>query len=221
MLSKIVDHDTAISRVNWRGVEKPAAALPAPARAGSSSPDELALLKARLAEVEAGAEDRIRDSYGTGLAEGEAAGRARAEEKVGEALERLAAAVAELAEARQRMLAQVEADLLKLSIEVARRILHRELTIDPNAVGALIKAAIDKLQGQMIYKVRVHPDHEAIVRSALQQFGTGSQIEIAGDPSRAPGSIVFELESGNLDASIDAQLREIERGLADNLERER
>jgi flagellar biosynthesis/type III secretory pathway protein FliH len=31
--------------------------------------------------------------------------------------------------------------------------------------------------------------------------------------------VVFETERGNLDASVDAQLREIERGLADCLRR--
>jgi flagellar biosynthesis/type III secretory pathway protein FliH len=37
------------------------------------------------------------------------------------------------------------------------------------------------------------------------------------DPSRQPGDVVFETERGNLDVSVDSQLREIERGLADRL----
>ncbi len=37
------------------------------------------------------------------------------------------------------------------------------------------------------------------------------------DPSRQPGDVVFETERGNLDASVDSQLLEIERGLTDRL----
>ena len=220
MLSKIIIDGTAVARVAWRGILKKTSE-PAAVADERQIPDPLSLLRARFADLEADAEDRVRHSYGAGLAEGEAAGKARAEAQFCDALERLAVAISELAEVRKRMLVEAESDLVKLSIEVARRILHRELAVDPGAVGALVKAAMDKLQGQAIYKVRIHPDHEEIVRSALQQFGTGSQIEVVGDPRRERGSVVFELESGNLDASIDAQLGEIERGLADNLERAR
>jgi flagellar assembly protein FliH len=44
-------------------------------------------------------------------------------------------------------------------------------------------------------------------------------VEVIADASREPGAVVFETERGNLDASVDAQLREIERGLADCLRR--
>jgi flagellar biosynthesis/type III secretory pathway protein FliH len=39
------------------------------------------------------------------------------------------------------------------------------------------------------------------------------------DGSRDPGAAVFETERGNLDASVESQLGEIERGLADALRR--
>ncbi len=37
---------------------------------------------------------------------------------------------------------------------------------------------------------------------------------------REPGAVVFETERGNLDASVESQLQEIERGLADRLRRQ-
>jgi flagellar biosynthesis/type III secretory pathway protein FliH len=45
----------------------------------------------------------------------------------------------------------------------------------------------------------------------------GASIEVIPDPSRQPGALVFETERGNLDASIETQLLEIERGLTDRL----
>ena len=47
---------------------------------------------------------------------------------------------------------------------------------------------------------------------------TGYQ-EVLTDPSCDPGSVIFETERGNLDASIETQLQEIERGLTDRLRR--
>jgi flagellar biosynthesis/type III secretory pathway protein FliH len=42
---------------------------------------------------------------------------------------------------------------------------------------------------------------------------------VIADASRAIGSVIFETPRGNLDASVDSQLQEIERGLADRLRR--
>ena len=40
------------------------------------------------------------------------------------------------------------------------------------------------------------------------------------DGSLQPGGVVFETNQGNLDASVDSQLAEIERGLADHMRRQ-
>jgi len=43
-------------------------------------------------------------------------------------------------------------------------------------------------------------------------------VEVVPDASREPGTLIFETERGNLDASVESQLEEIERGLADRLQ---
>jgi flagellar biosynthesis/type III secretory pathway protein FliH len=45
-------------------------------------------------------------------------------------------------------------------------------------------------------------------------------VEVIADPSRAVGTVIFETQHGNLDASVESQLQEIERGLADRLRRQ-
>jgi flagellar biosynthesis/type III secretory pathway protein FliH len=44
------------------------------------------------------------------------------------------------------------------------------------------------------------------------------QPELVADPALPPGGLVFETSRGDLEASIDNQLREIERGLTDRLQ---
>ncbi len=158
-------------------------------------------------------EVQVQEAHRRGYHEGEAAAKAA----VDAAVNRLAQAVDSLAGLRSRARREAEEDLLRLAVAIARRILHRELSVDPEAVAGLIKAALDKIQGQEVHRVRLHPDLEGPVRRSLEQMAAGRNIQIAADRSRQFGDLVFETERGSLDASIETQLQEIGRGLADRL----
>ncbi len=67
----------------------------------------------------------------------------------------------------------------------------------------------------------MHPDYVPALRASIEELGMGAKVEVIADPAQEPGAAVFEMPRGNLDASIDSQLREIERGLADRFERPR
>jgi flagellar assembly protein FliH len=90
--------------------------------------------------------------------------------------------------------------------------------VDPDAIHDLVLGALEKLQSQEITRVRVHPAHAALVTACLRQVVAASPVEVIPDPSREPGAVIFETDRGNLDASVESQLREIERGLADRLQ---
>ena len=59
----------------------------------------------------------------------------------------------------------------------------------------------------------------ALVRKLLEQAGAPKNLVLMPDASLKPAEIFFETSQGILDASVDTQLREIERGLIDKLER--
>jgi len=160
-----------------------------------------------------------REAYQRGFAEGKAIGREQAGAELQPVMERLSKTLADLASLRSRIRRDAEKDLLKLSITIARRVLHRELTIDPESVEGLIKVALEKLQSRELYRVRVHPDQEPAIRASLERFANSQKIELAPDPSLHCGDVLFETAHGTLDASIDSQLREIERGFADRLQK--
>jgi len=173
--------------------------------------------QARTEELNAAIEQRVRQAYESGFREGEAAARQRAESPVREAIEKLAATVVEVAAARGDAIRRAEADVVRLSIEIARHILHREISLDPSALQALIGAALEKLRSQEVYRLRVHPDQEQPARACLRQIGRDPGIEVVSDASQSWGGIVFEISRGALDASVETQLREIERGLAGSM----
>ena len=110
-------------------------------------------------------------------------------------------------------------DLVHLAVSIAARVIHREVAVDPDALGGLIQAAFSKLQSREINRVRMHPTLEALVRKLLEQAGAPKNLVLMPDPSLKPAEVFFETSQGILDASVETQLREIERGLIDKLER--
>jgi flagellar assembly protein FliH len=160
-----------------------------------------------------------REAYQRGFNEGKGVGREQAAAELKPVLDRLAQTLAELSSLRSRIRKDAEGDLLKLSISVARRVLHRELTLDPESIEGLIRIALEKLQSRDLCRVRVHPDQEPAIRASMERFSNSHKVELIPDPSMQCGDVLFETAHGNIDASIEAQLREIERGFADRLGR--
>jgi flagellar assembly protein FliH len=185
-------------------------------RAGGSAESQ-ERFASQVAQLEQQHQQRLKEAHDAGMREGEAAGRSRAAAELQPMVERLARTIDELSQLRAHLRKDAEADMVKLSLAIARRVLRRELAVDPEALHGLVMAALEKLQGQELCRVKVHPSHAALVKSALQKTVTGNAIEVVPDASREPGTVIFETQRGNLDASVDSQLREIERGLADCL----
>jgi flagellar assembly protein FliH len=218
MLSKVLKHAAAeLTPVPWRDhpLSSASAAQPGAAVAAGA---EVARLRAKIAELESVLETKSRQSYEAGVRAGEESARRDLESGVRETAQQLAATIADLAGTRAETIRRAEADTVRLAIEIARRVLHRELSTDGSALEALIKAALEKLQAQEVYRVRVHPSQEKLVRACLDQTGRGQAIAVVGDPVQPPGGAVFEISRGALDASVETQLAEIERGLIDQLE---
>lgn len=172
---------------------------------------------AQFAQLREQCERRVAEAHAAGVREGEAAGRGRAAAEIQPVVERLSRAIEELGQMRARLRREAEADMVQLSLAVARRILRRELVVDPDALHGLVLGALDKLQAQEICRVRVHPAHAAQVSGYLRKVSPASTVEVVSDGSLDPGAVVFETERGNLDASVESQLQEIERGLTDRL----
>jgi flagellar assembly protein FliH len=177
--------------------------------------------ESRVAELEKLAEKRVREAREAGWAEGEAQARSQAQEEVRATIERLANAIAELDQYRGQLLRQTETDAVRLSIAIARRVLRRELTVDPGAIEGLVRAALERLQSQESCRLRMHPDFVPALRDCVERMGMGSRVEIISDAAQEPGAAVFEMSRGSLNASIDSQLKEIERGLADRFQTQR
>jgi flagellar assembly protein FliH len=222
MLSRVLT-DADAQPVSWRqGPAIPTKPAQAASAVSEPAPDktaeDIAKLRARITELTAAAEQQARQAYETGLRTGEASARKALEQETRTAIDRMTATVVDVSAARGEVIQRAEADTVRLAVEIARRVLHRELSVDSNALMALTRAALQKLQSQEIHRVRVHPEQEKMVRASLQECGRGDGLEVIADTSLPPGGILFDIGRGALDASVGTQLDEIVRGLTDRLE---
>jgi flagellar assembly protein FliH len=225
MSSKVIrGRDVQVEALAWRpgGVLPASAADAEPAyhdsfvagSRGAATPGS----GTRAESTEQEIENKVQEAFRAGLQQGEAAARQKAEAEIAERLQALARTTTEIASLRQQIRREGERELVELSLAIARRILHRELTIDPEALSALIKAAVHKIDLRETHRVRTHPDHAATISRCLTQIGAPAKIEVVADAGLERGAAVFETSRGTVDASVETQLAEIQHGFADLME---
>ena len=205
MSCRVLKHGTApaLPLLDWREFgESPAGGGTLPAGV---------ITRAAAGERDAAAE---REAYERGLREGEAQGARKALEQFQASVRAFAESAAAVAAYKPALRAEAERELVTLSLAVARKVLRRELTIDAHMVLAVVKACLEDLRNAEVYRLHLHPQDVPPVASLLQQQRRG-QIELIPDPGVTRGGALFETSQGTLDARLETQLEEIERGLAD------
>ena len=152
-----------------------------------------------------------------GFAEGLETGVQQEAAKWTDALARLTRAIEEMSKAKVRFRSEVEEDAVKLALVIARKVLNRELSSDPEALTGLARVALSKLNMRELQRVRVHPADAPAIEKMLGAASGPRRVEVIPDNTLERGGAIFETDRGMLDASITTQLGEIERGLADIL----
>ena len=172
---------------------------------------ELILRQARLkaAEIE-------KEAYEKGFSEGERAGRETGEKMVEAVLKQYTQTLEELKGLRRSLLTGSEREVVRLSLEVAKKVVKREVCVDEELILALVKVALSRLADQSLMTVRVNPkDGQSIVHyrdvpGHRDSWHDG--IKLVEDPLITRGGCLIETESGVIDARVEEQFREIEKG---------
>jgi flagellar assembly protein FliH len=162
---------------------------------------------------------RVQSAYHQGHAAGEAAGAERAAQRLDPVFAGLSGMIQELSGTRKRFRMEAEGDTVRLAVAIARRVLHRELATDPEAILGLVKAAFEKLNARETHRLLISPADAAVLQEHRSRLDLPQGLEIHADASLTEGSVIFETSRGDLDASVGTQLLEIERGLADVMKR--
>jgi len=188
------------------------ARLPMPARSRSDQSlshaggNDSAEQHARLAALE-------REAFAKGYEQGERAGAEAAAQRGEAILRRLAQTIEELTTLRAEMIHQTERQMVQLALAIARRVVHREVSIDHDLLIAMARVALDRLGESAQVTVRLSPqDFEATAAVRSAQW-TGTHVTVVADARVGRGGCRVESEFGAMDAGVDGQIHEIARAL--------
>jgi flagellar assembly protein FliH len=121
--------------------------------------------------------------------------------------------LAELAASHKRMAQAMEEQTVQLSLEIARKIVQRELAMDPDLIATLATVALRRLTGHQSIAVRVGRHDFERVRAAIANVNPA--ITVKDDPALERGDFVIETGQTHLDCRISSQIETIGRALLD------
>jgi flagellar assembly protein FliH len=151
--------------------------------------------------------------YAKGFAQGERAGAAAAQQETAALAKKLAASLDDLMRVRNEMIRHTEKQMVQLALAVARRVIHREVSIDASVLMTMMRVALERVSDAARVTVRLHPlDHQSVT-AALADSPTSDQVTLTADSRQPRGGCRVESEYGDIDAGVDAQIQEIARAL--------
>ncbi len=155
-----------------------------------------------------------------GKREGEAQARAAFDNRLAELRESVGSALAEFARQRDTYYQQVEGEVVRLALNIARKILRREAQVDSLLLAGMVRVVLEKIESGTKVVVRVHPHQVSECRAYFAQHMEPRQVpEVLEDAALAMDHCVLQTELGTTDLGPEVELKEIEQGLFDLLER--
>lgn len=110
-------------------------------------------------------------------------------------------------------------EVLRLALRVAEKILRQRIDEAPESILPMIDEALRSLQGQQQLRVvlRAHPEDRPVLEGRrahwLDHFPAIASLAIVPDESVGRGGCRLESEHGSVDATIETQVRVVERHL--------
>ena len=158
-------------------------------------------------------------AYESGFMQGEKAGLEIAEKKVEAVMRRYADALLDIGKLRSTLYTQAEREVVKLAVEVAKKIIHREISADPDIIQTLVRVALSHVAEKSAVTVHLNPvDYNYLLeqRAELSQ-AEGRDISLLADKSVERGGCLIQTECGDIDARIEEKFREVEHAFFEGL----
>ena len=113
---------------------------------------------------------------------------------------------------------KVSGCILDISVEIAKKIINKEIQVDKEAVLPIIKNVVEevnKTENKIVLKVM--PKDVELVRDKIPEIFSGNyyeaKISVIPDNSIKEGGVIVETSNGIIDASIETQIAIIEKAL--------
>ena len=164
-----------------------------------------------------------------GLAEGLATGRtqgldegrqtghdaalAQYSEQFKQLMNALALAATELDASRRRLEVDAIGDVVKLSIEIARRVIKKQAAIDPGVLAANLNEAMKLVVHASDVRIAVHPSEKTTLSEEIPRLKLNwpnlEHVELIEDEGVSPGGCRLSTVDGHIDGELERQLDRI------------
>jgi flagellar assembly protein FliH len=126
-------------------------------------------------------------------------------------------AIDETAAMRAGWVRQWESNIVQLVIAIARQVIRKELSCQPQITEAWIREALDLASGAPSITLQLNPDdYEALGEqreSIRQHFGQMSETHVVADPAISRGGCRVVTDYGRIDQQLETQLERIQEEL--------
>ena len=160
--------------------------------------------------------------YERGFCEGEIKGREAGEknglkkgrQSVQPAIDTLETLLEDLALFRKKALRDLEAEIIALTMGVARKIVGQELEMRPELVVSIVKNALSQIESSGKIRIKLNPDDIELLNHSTANLEAelldSAAVAFESDPSIASGGCIIETDAGNIDARLETQFQAID-----------
>jgi flagellar assembly protein FliH len=154
-----------------------------------------------------------RNAYENGFGQGEKSGLAAIDQKMDAVMKRHAEAVVELGRLKAALYAQVERQVVKLAIEVAKKIVHREVQVDRDIIQTLVHVTLAHVAEKTPAIIHVNPADYTYLSERQSELSQAEarNISLVSDKSIERGGCLVETDYGDIDARLEEKFHEVEQ----------
>jgi flagellar assembly protein FliH len=138
-------------------------------------------------------------------------------QKFSDLIELIESVKEELEAKKKTWIAEVESDIVKLSLVIAEKLVQQELTTHPEMLLKMIKALLKETSEQTSLTIQTNPEDLALIKSHLpelkQTLGSVKAFNAEPNPNIKRGGVIFDMDSGILDARIETQIGKLYKAL--------
>lgn len=163
-------------------------------------------------------EEIERQAYEKGFESGEKAGLAMGEKKAMVLIERIDNLLNELTVLKQKLIQETEPQIIELAVEIAKKIVMKELSVDKQIIIDMIKEAITKIQRIGQITIKINPSlHELLNKYKTDFTNIHQDIVFEIDPMCSSHGVVVISPTQEIITDIDVQMKNLIEEMAKNI----
>jgi flagellar biosynthesis/type III secretory pathway protein FliH len=154
------------------------------------------------------------DGEKSGFGQGERAGQEAAAEQLDGVLKSLAQQLSDLAHLQRRACRDLEKEMVRLALDVARKLVGREVQTDVETVAGIVREAVNRVEHAENITIRMNPadlQRLAELRPRLpEELAEAGRVRFEADASISSGGCRVESDSGDIDARLEQRFKIVE-----------